>query len=163
MKKGYSIYKSPSVYKLGSSEKKSKNLYDNSSPVIFKGYLSESNESHPTGFFTLNNSTQKSIVIPITNEMKGKTIRISAASSSTHNRWKIGINSSIPTETITDVQFLTSSYTTQEERDYSDIEIPANYDGVILFFYSSGADYDNQMVSTLMACVSPYFTPYVEF
>ena len=98
------------------------NLYDNSSPTLLAGYVSEPSADHPTGLFTLNNSTQLTLAIPITSYMEGQTIRISASSSS-HNRWKIGKHSSLPSVSYTDITYIANTYTTDSGRDYVDISI----------------------------------------
>ena len=135
------------------------NLYDNSSPTLLAGYVSEPSADHPTGLFTLNNSTQLTLAIPITSYMEGQTIRISASSSS-HNRWKIGKHSSLPSVSYTDITYLANTYTTDSGRDYVDISISVGEaGGYILIFFGSGIS-STDFVGSVMACVSPYYTPY---
>ena len=138
------------------------NLYDNSSPIILAGYVSEPSTSHPTGLFTLNNSTQVSLAIPITSYMEGKTIRLSALSTS-HNRWKVGKHSSLPVSNYTDITYLANSFTTDSGRDYVDIQISVGEaGGYILFFFGSGIT-TTDFTDSVMACESPYYTPYESY
>lgn len=138
------------------------NLYDNASPTILAGYVSETSGDHPTGLFTLNNSTQVSLAIPITSYMEGKTIRISTASSS-HNRWKIGKHTSLPVNDYTDITYLANTYTTDSGRDYTDINIGAGEaGGYILIFFGSGIS-TTDFTDSVMACESPYYTPYESY
>lgn len=134
------------------------NLWDNSSPTILAGYVSESNGDHPNGFFTLNNSTQMTLAIPITNYMQGQTIRISAGTTS-HNRWKYGKIGAIPTATVTDMTYVGNSSTDASGRTYSDIPVGATETGYILIFFGSSIS-STDMIADAMACVSPYYTPY---
>lgn len=134
------------------------NLWDNSSPITLAGYVSEENSEHPNGFFTLNNSTQTSLAIPITNYMQGQTIRISAGTAS-HNRWKYGKVGAIPTATTTDLTYVGTLSTDASGRTYSDIAVGASETGYILLFFGSGIS-STDIVADFMACVSPYYTPY---
>lgn len=134
------------------------NLWDNSSPTILAGYVSEANADHPNGFFTLNNSTQMTLAIPITNYMQGQTIRISAGTTS-HNRWKYGKVGAIPTATTTDLTYVGTTSTDSSGRTYSDIPVGATETGYILIFFGSAIS-STDMVADAMACVSPYYTPY---
>lgn len=134
------------------------NLWDNSSPTILAGYVSEANGDHPNGFFTLNNSTQMTLAIPITNYMQGQTIRISAGTTS-HNRWKYGKVGAIPAATITDLTYVGTTSTDSSGRTYSDIPVGATETGYILIFFGSAIS-STDMVADAMACVSPYYTPY---
>lgn len=134
------------------------NLWDNSSPTILAGYVSEANSDHPNGFFTLNNSVQMTLAIPITNYMQGQTIRISAGTTS-HNRWKYGKVGAIPTATVTDLTYVGTASTDSSGRTYSDIPVGATETGYILIFFGSGIS-STDMVADAMACVSPYYTPY---
>ena len=135
------------------------NLYDNASPVILAGYVSEPSVDHPAGFFTLNNSTQVSLAIPITSYMEGKTIRISAASTS-HNRWKIGKHTSLPVNNYTDITYLANTYT---GRDYTDISIGAGEAGGYIFIFFGSAISTTDFTDSVMACESPYYTPYESY
>lgn len=134
------------------------NLWDNSSPITLAGYVSEANGDHPNGFFTLNNSTQTTLAIPITNYMQGQTIRISAGTTS-HNRWKYGKVGAIPTATVTDLTYVGTTSTDSSGRTYSDIPVGATETGYILIFFGSGIS-STDIIADAMACVSPYYTPY---
>lgn len=134
------------------------NLWDNSSPITLAGYVSEANGDHPNGFFTLNNSTQTTLAIPITNYMQGQTIRISAGTTS-HNRWKYGKVGAIPTATVTDLTYVGTISTDSSGRTYSDIPVGATETGYILIFFGSGIS-STDIIADAMACVSPYYTPY---
>lgn len=137
------------------------NLWDNSNPTVLAGYVSESNADHPNGFFTLNNSTQMTLAIPITNYMQGQTIRISAGTTS-HNRWKYGKIGAIPTATVTDLTYVGNTSTDSSGRTYSDIPVGATETGYILIFFGSAIS-STDMVADAMACVSPYYTPYESY
>lgn len=134
------------------------NLWDNSTPITLAGYVSEANGDHPNGFFTLNNSTQTTLAIPITNYMQGQTIRISAGTTS-HNRWKYGKVGAIPTATVTDLTYVGTTSTDSSGRTYSDIPVGATETGYILIFFGSGIS-STDIIADAMACVSPYYTPY---
>lgn len=138
------------------------NLYDNTSPIILAGYVSEASSDHPTGLFTLNNSTQVSLAIPITSYMEGKTIRISAASTS-HNRWKIGKHSSLPVSSYTDITYLANTYTSDSGRDYTDISISVGETGGYILIFFGSAISTTDFTDSVMACESPYYTPYESY
>lgn len=137
------------------------NLYDNSAPNILAGYVSEPNADHPTGFFTLNNSTQVTLAIPITQYMQGNTIRLSCGTTS-HNRWKYAKSSALPGVGVTDVTYVGNSITTDGGRDYCDLSIGAAETGYILVFFGSSIS-TSDFINDVMACVSPYFTPYESY
>lgn len=138
------------------------NLYDNTSPIILAGYVSESSADHPTGLFTLNNSTQVSLAIPITSYMEGHTIRISAASTS-HNRWKIGKHTSLPVSNYTDITYLTNTFTSDSGRDYTDISISVGEAGGYILIFFGSAISTTDFTDSVMACKSPYYTPYESY
>jgi len=135
------------------------NLYDNSYPVTIAGYVSEANGEHPNGFFTLNNSTQVTLAIPITGYMQGQTVRISAGTT-THNRWKYGKIGDLPTATVTDLTFVNTTSTDSSGRTYSDIQVGASETGYILIYFNNGSVSTSDFIDDVMACVSPYYTPY---
>lgn len=135
------------------------NLYDNSYPVTIAGYVSEANGEHPNGFFTLNNSTQITLAIPITEYMQGQTVRISAGTT-VHNRWKYGKIGELPTATVTDLTFVNNTSTDSSGRTYSDIPVGASETGYILIYFNNGSVSTSDFIDDVMACVSPYYTPY---
>ena len=142
--------------------KSPKNLFNPDSATILKGYCG----TVGTDFIVeANNGEQNTLVIPITEDMRGKYLRVSCdEGNDVYNRWIAGQVNDIPTSGrqtygSDNILVLTASKISAV-RPYSDTLRPIGNYNYLLFFFSSGIADPSKFINSLMICDDGNYYPY---
>lgn len=142
-----------------------KNLFNKETPSILKGYCGTIGNNF---IVEANNGSQSTLIIPITDEMKGKRLRISCdLGDDVSNRWICGQVNEIPssgrqTYGEENILFL-SAARINSQRSYSDTLRAIGDYSYILFFFSSGVSDISKFINSLMICEDGNYYPYKNF
>lgn len=140
-----------------------KNLFKKSEASLLAGYCGTVGANF---IIDANNGSQKSLVIPITNEMKGKILRFSCAlGDDVSNRWVCGQVDEIPssgrmTYGSENTLFL-ASQRQNGHRSFADSSIAIGNYNYIVFFFDSGLADTSKFIDSLMICDDGNYYPYV--
>lgn len=142
-----------------------KNLFYKSSSSIIKAYCGTIGADF---IVNANNSTQSTLVIPITAEMRGKTLRMSCdEGDDVTNRWICGQVNSFPTSgsqtyPAGSTLFTAGAQINDHERYYADtIRVIGDFNYILFFFSNDVADL-SKFVNSLMICDDETYYPYRE-
>ena len=139
-----------------------KNLFIPESSSILKGFCGTVGNDF---IVDANNGSQNTLVIPITEDMRGKYLRVSCnEGSDVYNRWIVGQVNDIPTsgrQTYgSDNILVITASKISATRPYSDTLRPIGNYIYLLFFFSSGISDPSKFINSLMICDDGYYYPY---
>ena len=140
-----------------------KNLFKKSEASLLAGYCGTSGANF---IIDANNGSQRSLVIPITDEMKGKVLRFSCATGDdVSNRWICGQVNEIPSSgRMTYGSENTLFYAAQKQdghRSFTDSNRAIGDYNYIVFFFDSGLADTSKFIDSLMICDDGNYYPYL--
>lgn len=144
---------------------KPKNLFDKASAHLIEGYCGTVGADF---IIDVNHSSQRSLVVPITDEMKGKVLRFSCdLGDDVSNRWICGQVDEIPESGRTTYGsgsvLMTAGLKQSASRCFSDSIRAVGEFNYIVFFFSSGLSDLTKFINSLMICEDGNYYPYKNF
>lgn len=142
-----------------------KNLFKKSDAFVLAGYCGNVGADF---IVDANNGSQSTLVIPVTNEMKGKVLRFSCdLGDDVSNRWICGQVDEIPESGRmtygSENSLFVSSQKQTSQRVFSDTNRLIGDYNYIVFFFSSGLTDLSKFIDSLMICSDGHYYPYKNF